>query len=218
MTTKEHSPGQQIPKEIKDGATSNSSDDPDQHGSVGGVRANDARLPKSSAREPGYGNGEGVRPPNSVRLNIPWTPSTDDFDEIWDDGSGTTSDLSVPDILCTMFAQQFRHMANYAEINPAANIQTHERGNIDTPRVQAAIREFAGYTVEELYEAINHLKNKPWKQTHVETDREAFVEELADVWHFFIELHLIAGVEPLEVFTSYFRKAFINAQRQHVGY
>lgn len=212
MTTRESSPAT---RKDKDGATSDSNDDT---GQLGGVRAGDDRVSPSSSSIPGYGDRAGVRPPNPVRLNIPWTPSSDDFDEIWDDDSTASDASAIPDILCTMFAQQFRHMANYAEINPSANIQTHERGSIDSPRVQAALREFAGYTVEELYEAVNHLKNKPWKQTHVETDRDAFIEELADVWHFFIEFHILAGVDPLEVFTSYFRKALVNAHRQHVGY
>jgi hypothetical protein len=212
MTTKDFS---HVTSKDKDGATSDSNDDTN----LGrGVSVGDDRVSRSSSEIPGYSDRERVRPPNPVRLNIPWTPSTDDFDEIWDDDSSTSDASAIPDLICTMFAQQFRHMANYAEINPAANIQTHERGSIDSPRVQAALREFAGYTVEELYEAVNHLKNKPWKQTHVETDRDAFMEELADVWHFFIEFHIIAGIEPLDIFKAYFRKALVNAHRQHVGY
>ncbi|MCA1841290.1 MAG: hypothetical protein LC723_13370 [Actinobacteria bacterium] len=81
------------------------------------------------------------------------------------------------------------------------------------------MRENAGYVIEELMEAIGgHLKNKPWKQTKVPVDVDAFREELSDVWHFFIQLMLLAGVTPIEVFTGYFRKSLINEQRRQNGY
>ena len=147
--------------------------------------------------------------------DIPWTSTNDDFDEIWEnqDDPGI-----VPDILETMFAKQREHMQAYAQINEDAQLPPELWGNLDNRRTQAAIREFASYTVEELYEAINHLKNKPWKQTDRPTDVAAFDEELADAWHFFIELHIIAGRDPLQVFQNYFRKALVNEHRQQTGY
>lgn len=117
-----------------------------------------------------------------------------------------------------MFSQQLQHMQAYAQINESAQLPPEHWGDLDHPRTQAAVREFASYTVEELYEAINHLKNKPWKQTHRETDRAAFEEELADAWHFWIEMHILAGINPFEVFKAYFRKTLINRHRQESGY
>lgn len=146
---------------------------------------------------------------------IPWRASTDGFDEHWGKEEGLGF---IPDILETMFAQQFDHMQAYATINEDAQLPPHLWGDLDHPRTQAAIREFAGYTVEELYEAINHLKNKPWKQTHRPTDTAEFKEELADAWHFFIELHILAGLNPLDVFEEYFRKTLVNKHRQETGY
>lgn len=145
--------------------------------------------------------------------NIPWAYSTNEFDELWKDQAET-----VPDILTTMFAQQHEHMRAYASIAPGAQLPPYLWGDLDNPRTQAAIREFASYTVEELYEAINHLKNKPWKQTFKKTDVEAFKEELADMWHFLIEMHILAGMSPLDVFRAYFKKSLINEQRQQGGY
>ena len=142
---------------------------------------------------------------------IPWKGTDDEFDELWE---GHTE--GIPDILETMFAQQLAHMQAYSEIGHTTAPQFW--GNLDSRVTQASIREFAGYTVEELYEAINHLKNKPWKQTDKPTDVPAFMEELADMWHFLIELHIIAGVTPIDVFKEYFRKAFINGNRIQTGY
>ena len=151
--------------------------------------------------------------------NIPWTSTTDDFDELWQTADEGDAPDSVPDILATMFAQQQEHMRAYSDIqHTTPKIDPHQWGDIQSPLVQAKIRESAGYTVGELYEAVNLLKNKPWKQSFRTTDRDAFLEELADVWHFFIELHLLAGVDPEEVFRQYFMKSLKNVQRRDEGY
>lgn len=159
----------------------------------------------------------------SVEDSIPWCSTGDEFDDLWDESPWSQQQPnSVPDMLCTMFAQQRSHMAAYQEISEqigSGNVpEPHDWGQLDRRNIQASIREFAGYTVEELYEAINHLKNKPWKQTDKPTDVAAFKEELADAWHFFIELHILAGIDPEEVFRMYFRKTFINVNRQQNGY
>lgn len=150
---------------------------------------------------------------------IPWSATGDEFDDMWDSSpwAGEQPD-SVPDILCTMFAQQRQHMQAYSEMEHSTTPPPHVWGDLDARAVQASIREFAGYTIEELYEAINLMKNKPWKQTDVPTDVEKFKEELADMWHFLIELHILAGIDPEEIFRQYFRKAFINVHRQQTGY
>jgi hypothetical protein len=148
-------------------------------------------------------------------MNIPWASTPDDFDEIWENDA-----VQVPDILETMFAQQIEHMQAYAAINEEAQVPPHLWGDLENRRVQAGIREFAGYTIEELLgEAISgHLKNKPWKQTDKPVDRDAFLDEFADAWHFFIEMHVIAGITPTEVFKTYFAKSLINQHRQQTGY
>ena len=151
--------------------------------------------------------------------NIPWTSTTDDFDELWQTADEGDAPDFVPDILATMFAQQQEHMREYSDIqHTTPKIDPHQWGDIQSPLVQAKIRESAGYTVEELYEAVNLLKNKPWKQSFRTTDRDAFLEELADVWHFFIELHHLAGVDPEEVFRQYFLKTLKNTHRRAGGY
>jgi len=149
-------------------------------------------------------------------VSIPWSKSDSNFDELW--LGEPDRPAGVPDILQTMFKQQREHMEKYAEIAPDAQVPPELWGDIDNRQVQAAVREFASYTVEELYEAINHLKNKPWKQTDKTTDLGAFHEELADAWHFWIEMHIIAGIDPTAVFRAYFAKTLINKERQSNGY
>ena len=153
---------------------------------------------------------------NNPIPSIPWTSSSDEFDELWETIAPSFTSQGIPDILETMFAQQLKHMQAYSEIGHTTNPE--HWGDLDSRVTQASLREFASYTVEELYEAINHLKNKPWKQTDRPTDVEAFKEELADMWHFLIEMHIIAGIDPEEIFRMYFRKTFVNVQRQQNGY
>lgn len=153
----------------------------------------------------------------SAEDTIPWCGTGDEFDDIWEQSPWTKEQPdSIPDILCTMFAQQRKHMQAYAELGHT--IDAHLEGQLDHRTTQAAIREFASYTVEELYEAINNLKNKPWKRSDTATDVDKFKEELADMWHFLIEMHIIAGIDPEEIFRIYFRKTFINVNRQQTGY
>lgn len=122
----------------------------------------------------------------------------------------------MPDLLCTMYTQQRIHLDNYASDSTAQVMAGI--GDINHPVIQAKLREFASYTVEELYEAINHLKNKPWKKTYVETDRGAFIEEIADAFHFFLEFLIFAGITPEVLFRAYFAKTLTNIERQRTGY
>ena len=147
---------------------------------------------------------------------IPWTRANKEYDDLW---SHNLDIGEVPDILATMFTKQREHMAEYAKISDNS-LDPAYYGDLENRAVQASIREYAGYTIEELLgEAISgHLKNKPWKQSDRPVDRDAFEEELADAWHFFIELHIIAGVSPERVFTRYFAKAFENDNRRASGY
>lgn len=148
---------------------------------------------------------------------IPWQATSPDFDDLW--AQGDDSPDEAPDILVTMFAQQEQHMQAYDRIQgrPTVTADNAERGIADR-RVQASIREFASYTVEEMYEAINHLKNKPWKQTERPVDPEEFRKEIGDMWHFFIEMHIIAGITAEDVFMAYFQASDINVYRQNNGY
>ncbi len=150
-------------------------------------------------------------------MSIPWTETTADFDLIWQEDEPEI--VSVPDLLSTMFVKQEEHMEAYGAIShttPTVTSKAH--GQLNNPVIQAKIREYAGYTIEEMMEAINHLKNKPWKQSFRDVDPEEFMEEIADMWHFFIEMHIYAGITPEDVFKAYFKKSLVNENRRAEGY
>lgn len=152
-----------------------------------------------------------------VDSEIPWTAEIAHIDQI---GRGEGR-VGVADLLATMFAQQRAHMGVYNDILNEKGItplSEDELGELTNERVHRTAREFASYTVEEMYEAINHLKGKPWKRSFNPPDREAFLEEIADMWHFFIEFHIILGISPTDVFNAYFKKTLVNQARQQNGY
>jgi hypothetical protein len=146
-------------------------------------------------------------------MSIPWQASSDDFDDLWEEHTLSV----VPDMLTTMFAQQEKHLRDYSDIAPEMYLDTSLWGEVNDFKTQAALHENYGYIIRELSEAMEHLKNKPWKQTVVPVAREEFSEELADVWHFLIQFMILAGLSPLDVFKGYFTKALINQHRRDTG-
>ena len=85
---------------------------------------------------------------------------------------------------------------------------------------QQACREAGIGCIEEFFEALAHLKNwKKHRATEVKgLDREAFLEEMSDSMHYFLEVLLLAGVSADEFFEIFMRKGELNAKRINEGY
>lgn len=71
--------------------------------------------------------------------------------------------------------------------------------------------------VVEIGEALQEISWKPWA-SGIWLHREAFLVEMIDALHFWINLVLLATTDAEEVARVYFNKADINAQRQLDGY
>jgi dimeric dUTPase (all-alpha-NTP-PPase superfamily) len=125
------------------------------------------------------------------------------------------------DGLVAVFARQKELMEKYHFIEEENGAQVPDalsHGNLDYRLIQYRIKEMAYRVIEELSEATNCLKNKPWKQDAVLTDKDHFYEELADAFHFFVELCIIAGLNAEEFMNLYFKKSEVNKFRQRSGY
>jgi len=129
----------------------------------------------------------------------------------------------VPHPLELMFERQIELSKKYAEIEdkvlgfPLPHTDTYDH-NLDDPKVQFKIKEEMWRVTEELGEAANCLKNKPWKQTQVPTDREHYEEELADAFHFFLEVLILSGIDAKKLYELYFKKSEVNKFRQRSQY
>lgn len=78
---------------------------------------------------------------------------------------------------------------------------------------------FIPYNVIECVgRAMNCLKNKPWKQTHMLTDTDRFHGFLEEAWVAFLGLMRSEGILPSEIYQLYFRKAQVNSFRQRSNY
>jgi hypothetical protein len=86
---------------------------------------------------------------------------------------------------------------------------------------QQYLRDLALHGVEEMFEALQHLKN--WK-SHRQTDvggsfnRAEFLEEVVDAYNYFFALMINLGVTEDEFFEAFLKKHDIIIDRLKTGY
>lgn len=92
--------------------------------------------------------------------------------------------------------------------------------DIKTKQAQSTCRETALKGVEEMFEALGHLKN--WK-SHRETEitdfnRDEFVEEVVDAFNYFFSLMILIGVDADDFYSAFQTKDEIINKRITNGY
>ncbi len=92
--------------------------------------------------------------------------------------------------------------------------------NISSKQSQQVLRETALKGIEEMFEALQHLKNwKPHRDTEVsEFNHEEFLEEVVDAFNYFISVLVLVGVTEGEFFEAYEKKDKIIRNRLLNGY
>lgn len=70
---------------------------------------------------------------------------------------------------------------------------------------------------DELHEALAEVGWKPWASKKF-FNRDAYVHELVDAFHFFMNLLIVADCDADELLATYFHKRGINVKRQAAGY
>ena len=85
---------------------------------------------------------------------------------------------------------------------------------------QMTCRETALKGVEEMFEALGHLKNwKPHRETSVpEIDKDEFLEEIVDAFNYFFSLIILMGVDVDEFYSAFNKKDKIIRDRVNRGY
>jgi dimeric dUTPase (all-alpha-NTP-PPase superfamily) len=124
------------------------------------------------------------------------------------------------DRLAILFERQHQLMSKYHLIEAKNGCLTTDEVpvNIQTCLGQQRLKDFAWRVTEEIGEAMNCLKNKPWKQSNMETDEMHYKEEIIDAAHFFIELCILSGIEADDLFRIYLEKNEVNKFRQRSNY
>lgn len=132
--------------------------------------------------------------------------------------AGIVGDAQLPGVnYLEMIFEGQRHLMTKYHAREKANgspvVYADDEGQLDDRQVQARLHELYGFLVRELSEALAELKNKPWKKTETPTDREAFVNEVGDSLHFFVELCITAGMTAEDLHRAYFRMHMKNNDR-----
>lgn len=150
---------------------------------------------------------------NASKAGIPFVPA-----HRQDDGYPQRNTF---DMLGTVFAAQKILMQRYEEQerrNGEPMPHEDDHGVLESRTVQMRLHSLYGYMSREMAEAMSHLDAKPWKDNPRPTNREEFVEEIADTFHFFIEFCITAGITPNDLFWGYFHAWEKNRERQATHY
>ena len=122
------------------------------------------------------------------------------------------------DNLAEMFRLREQFMLAMDEINP--DIYPEWPVSLTEKKSQQVLRDTALKGVEEMFEALQHLKNwKPHKKTEsLEFDRDEFLEEIVDAFNYFLSLLVLTGVTSDELFDAYCKKDNVIHERLKTGY
>ena len=92
--------------------------------------------------------------------------------------------------------------------------------NFSDKHSQQHVRDMALRGVEEMFEALQHLKNwKPHRDTEViDFDKDEFLEEVVDAFNYFLSVLVLTGVSADEFFDAYAKKDSIIHDRLNTGY
>lgn len=122
------------------------------------------------------------------------------------------------DKLENIFARQQELEDKYGPIEARNGAPRPASRSLDDYARQRYLKDAAYRVVEELSEATNCLKNKPWKTTPVLTDQEHYYEEIADAFHFFIRFCIESNITAEGLYRLYFKKSEVNKFRQQSNY
>lgn len=126
-------------------------------------------------------------------------------------------DIKIPegDLLKLMFEKQAGLLEKYRDLEEkflGHPIPPHPF-DINGRAEQIHIKDMMWRITEELGEAANCLKLKPWKSTPMVTDEAHFLEEVVDAVHFFIEMLILIGFTPETLAKMYLQKEAVNRFR-----
>lgn len=87
---------------------------------------------------------------------------------------------------------------------------------------QQVCRDLALKGVEEMFEALQHLKNwKPHRQTDLSEeiiDKDEFLEEIVDAFNYFFAMLIVTGFDQDDLFDAFLVKDNIIRKRLKDGY
>lgn len=104
------------------------------------------------------------------------------------------------------------------EVQNGVDVPQPPYGHLEHRHVQMYIRMLTQFCIEELSEATHHLEAKPWKKNPHPVNVPAYEEELIDAFHFLMEILIVSGFNPADLYDTYRHKQEENVDRQARGY
>ena len=87
---------------------------------------------------------------------------------------------------------------------------------------QQVCRDLALKGVEEMFEALQHLKNwKPHRKTDLSgevIDKDEFLEEIVDAFNYFLAMLVVTGFDQDDLFDAFLLKHSVIKERLKNGY
>lgn len=99
------------------------------------------------------------------------------------------------------------------DIDLLDHIAHTQMGNINNP-LDSSLLDF----ITRLGLCCNCLKNKPWKQTQMLTDKDNFKANVIKAWKSYISALMVAGLNPESIAALYLKKSQVNQFRQRSNY
>jgi len=119
----------------------------------------------------------------------------------------------LPDRLDKIFSLRESFMRELRDVKP----EEYPEWPVDLSQKssQQHLRDMALRGVEEMFEALQHLKNwKPHRDTELpEFDRDEFLEEVVDAFNYFFSVLVLMGIDADELHASYLNKDKIIRDR-----
>ena len=124
----------------------------------------------------------------------------------------------MSDRLSEIFARRESFMRRLRESMP--NSSPEWPVDLSTKESQQHVRDMALRGVEEMFEALQHLKNwKPHRKTELtDFDRSEFLEEIVDAFNYFLSILVLTGFSADDLMAAYREKDSIINDRLETGY
>lgn len=92
--------------------------------------------------------------------------------------------------------------------------------DVSKKQSQTVLRDSVLRGVEEIFEALGHLKNsKPHRETEItQFEKEEFLEEIVDAYNYFFTTLVLLGISSDDFHKAYKRKHNIILDRLKEGY
>lgn len=124
----------------------------------------------------------------------------------------------MDDRLTQIFELRERFMIELQNSNKSANPPWPL--DLTSKKDQQYVRDIALRGVEEMFEALQHLKNwKPHRKTEIsEFNSEEFLEEVVDAFNYFFSLLILVGFDADDLYQAYCKKDKIIHERIQMNY